>query len=1757
MKGESTMKILNIFGKKMNAAAVMQLLAIIAVLSGSLFSASPCLAANNALTFDGTDDYVITATPVTTATDNVTMEAWVKWGGSPGSNQIVVYNGNSGPDGYGIMVLNSPQGITILCGGVGFANSSVDFTINTWEHVAAVRRAGTWELYINGVQKSLVGNPGANTPTTSTIIGSGSSPQCFNGQIDEVRIWNVARTQAQIQASMNYPLTGTEFNLVAHYNFDQSSGTNLPDLAGGDNNGTLTNMTGSEWTASGAPVPVTPPGNGLSFDGSNDYVQISGFPYIQVGPGYNATFEVWLKNPGGMIFCKNQDWDSGDSYEFWLKTETSGTVTFCWKQSGCGTSSDSVTDGQWHHVAVVTAGGSGTFYVDGSPSGTFTVTANAQKNFPFLIGARHTDNSSTIGSFFSGEMDELRIWNTACTQAQIQSSMYNTLVGNESGLVAYYNFDQTSGSTLSDMTANHYNGTVNGTEAWTAANWNYGYPYVSTGAVSSITDTAASVAGTLVDAGTSSVISSGICYGTSAKPTTPCTTGGFPASLAGLTRGAAYYARAYATNSAGTSYGSDVMFMTAPGNALSFNGSNQVNVPYNAALNPSTFTIEAWAKPEVLPPSGVWVSAVIGNRYDGGGGARYGVILSLDWTGKWSIVIGNGEWQQVTSSSNVVLSQWTHIAATYDGANLKLYINGVLEGTPPATGGFVPNPSSQFSIGNYNDGSSYYFNGKIDEVRLWNVARSQADIQTNMNKTLTPASEPALVAYYNFDQISPATALPDLAGGDNNGTLVNSPAWTPAAWNYGYPYMTTGTAAATGVTTASVAGSFVDTGMSAVTGSGVCWNTSPNPTTANSKTTDGALSGSLTASLTGLSGGVTYYARAYSTNSAGTGYGNEVTFTTPMNPPGNALNFDGTDDYVDCGDTPFQIPTGTWEAWFNLSNYNATDEQPIVSKDGPGFNDDGVIAVAADPYNDIVFRINRNSDSSNQEVFSDSAVSLNTWTHVAATWGAGGMKMYVNGVLQSTGYDSGDTNTSGILATGINFLIGKRVGSTTTYFKGQIDEVRIWNAARTQDEIRADMNRNLAGSEANLVAYYNFDRTSGTALPDLASLGGYNDGTLMNSPTWTDSSAFNVWTGTSDTNWNTAGNWSDGIPAASSNIYIPVVTNQPAVSGAASCNHFVIAPSATLTLSSGTLNVTGNIFSSGTVSGAGALVCSGTSAQTVKSASFENFTVSNTTGIILDGNLTINGALTMTAGSITPGTYTVAYGSGGSLIYNGGSAQTSTDIEFPASSGPANLTVNNISGVTLHADRTVSGTLTLTSGELSIGAHILTLDGGISGTSGTLTGGDTSDLVLGGTGNVTLPANALTLNNLTLNRSGAVVTLGNDLTVKGTLTLTAGILKPAGYNLILDQNAAVAGTTSASNMIVPDGTGEVRKMFADAAASPALPVSFTFPVGSDSGTAEYSPVTLNFTWGAFASAYIGVKLKDSQYPVNNSPADWLERYWTLTQSGITAFSCNVAFAYPSADIHGTESNIYGRLYSGTLWTKLNPAAGNQFGGTVGVFGDFTGADHPPVLVSPLADVTIYEDSSPTSISLSSVFSDFDDSNAAIAKSVVSDSNPGLVSAAVSGDTLALSYTPNGSGSAVIVIRGTANGKYAEDSFTVTVIPVDDAPVVSQKIPDVTVNEDAAPTVISLANVFADIDSVSIAKSLVSDSNPAVVTAVVEGDTLTLTYLKDQNGTADIVVRGTADGQYADTAFKVTVNAVDDPPVWISEIDDISAYAKIV
>lgn len=139
---------------------------------------------------------------------------------------------------------------------------------------------------------------------------------------------------------------------------------------------------------------------------------------------------------------------------------------------------------------------------------------------------------------------------------------------------------------------------------------------------------------------------------------------------------------------------------------------------------------------------------------------------------------------------------------------------------------------------------------------------------------------------------------------------------TEAATNVSLPTVTTASITNITTNTATGGGNVTSDGGAAVTARGVCWSTSQNPTTANSKTTDGTGTGSFTSSITGLSSSTTYYVRAYATNSAGTSYGNQVSFTSANN--SLVLFFDG----FESGD--FQA--GEWSV---IGSINVSNQEPF------------------------------------------------------------------------------------------------------------------------------------------------------------------------------------------------------------------------------------------------------------------------------------------------------------------------------------------------------------------------------------------------------------------------------------------------------------------------------------------------------------------------------------------------------------------------------------------------------------------------------------------------------------------------------------------------------------------------------------------------------------------------------------------------------------------------------------------------------------
>jgi len=223
----------------------------------------------------------------------------------------------------------------------------------------------------------------------------------------------------------------------------------------------------------------------------------------------------------------------------------------------------------------------------------------------------------------------------------------------------------------------------------------------------------------------------------------------------------------------------------------------------------------------------------------------------------------------------------------------------------------------------------------------------------------------------------------------------------------------------------------------------------------------GATSGLVT--VTGPSGSST--GRAFTVNTA----------------PGNALAFDGTDDYVAFGPTPAVHNLGpnnfTLEAWVQYDG--GTGAQSIVRKTG-----DYNLYINGNTLHAEVWP-NGIGNATWRRADGTTVLPANRWVHVAAVWNKAALtyQLYVNGMADGTG-----TSTSGSVSGSENLALGKSV-IYGNLLSGRLDEVRIYNTNLTASNIAADMRSTASAVPANLMAYLNFDQGNDASLnPDQANL---------------------------------------------------------------------------------------------------------------------------------------------------------------------------------------------------------------------------------------------------------------------------------------------------------------------------------------------------------------------------------------------------------------------------------------------------------------------------------------------------------------------------------------------------------------------------------------------------------------------------------------------------------------------------------------------
>ncbi len=376
--------------------------------------------------------------------------------------------------------------------------------------------------------------------------------------------------------------------------------------------------------------------------------------------------------------------------------------------------------------------------------------------------------------------------------------------------------------------------------------------------------TTASSGGYISNDGTALISERGVCWSTTPSPTVADAKtsngtgiGSFSSALTGLTQATTYYVRAYAINAAGTAYGDEISFTTPV---------------------PSLPTLTTTA-----------VSAIAPTKANSGGNISSDGYLSVTARGVcWS-----------TSSAPTIANN-----ITTNGTGLGGFTSS-LTGLTPSTVYYVR------AYATNSLGTAYG-----DEVSFTSAAPALATISFTSVTTIRYNSAIGNANITN-DGGSPITArgicygtvaLPTIAdnitsNGTGTGTFAATLGLSPGTTYYARVYATNGvgtvysaqrtfttplssmgvltTAPISGITATDAlsGGDITDDGGSPVTARGVCWSTASSPTISNNKTIDGTGTGSFVSAITGLNQNAVYYVRAYVTNSAGTAYGNQLTFT--------------------------------------------------------------------------------------------------------------------------------------------------------------------------------------------------------------------------------------------------------------------------------------------------------------------------------------------------------------------------------------------------------------------------------------------------------------------------------------------------------------------------------------------------------------------------------------------------------------------------------------------------------------------------------------------------------------------------------------------------------------------------------------------------------------------------------------------------------------------------------------------------------------
>ncbi len=279
-----------------------------------------------------------------------------------------------------------------------------------WHYMAAVYDGSSMKLYLDGTlmaEKAQSGN--LNSSNAPIFIGSLTSSNYFNGQIDEMQIFGLALTEDAInELYTDSQNSGNgEESLISWWKLNENQGINAADQTG-TNNGSITGATWAQGIS----------GSCLSFNGTTGLVSIPNHPSLNFSQ--SLTMMAWVKTRENKTtkIVQNGDWDGHglgqgkwDGWNAHIRTNDNITHSVHWLGG-------LPVMGEWYHLAMTYDGSVLKLYVNGQLRNSKTI--NKQLNINGRTASIGSDNGAQ--KHFNGEIDEVKMFGTALSQTEIQSN---------------------------------------------------------------------------------------------------------------------------------------------------------------------------------------------------------------------------------------------------------------------------------------------------------------------------------------------------------------------------------------------------------------------------------------------------------------------------------------------------------------------------------------------------------------------------------------------------------------------------------------------------------------------------------------------------------------------------------------------------------------------------------------------------------------------------------------------------------------------------------------------------------------------------------------------------------------------------------------------------------------------------------------------------------------------------------------------------------------------------------------------------------------------------------------------------------------------------------------------------------------------------------------------------------------------------------------------------------------------------------------